>query len=68
MTELKAKNVSLISKIVAALVLLVGGVLKWTGVFKDCEISDLCKVGFCIMAYFGTIDANIALDKFTKKE
>ena len=68
MNELKAKNVSLISKIVAALVLLVGAVLKWLGIFQDCSIGDLCKVGFCIMAYFGTIDANIAIDKFTKKE
>lgn len=68
MSELKAKQVSLISKIVAGVVLVVGAVLKWLGVFQNCEISDLCKVGFCIMAYFGTIDANIAIDKFTKKE
>ena len=37
-TGLKAKTVSLLAKIVAGGILLVGAVLKWTGVFSNCEI------------------------------
>ena len=55
---LKAKTVSLL--------LLVGAVLKWTGVFTNCEISELCTVAGTFAALFVTIDANIALDKFKK--
>ena len=63
---LKAKTVSLFAKIVAGLILLVGAVLKWTGVFPNCEISELCTVAGTFAALFVTIDANIALDKFKK--
>lgn len=63
---LKAKTVSLLAKIVAGLILLVGAVLKWTGVFTNCEISELCTVAGTFAALFVTIDANIALDKFKK--
>ena len=63
---LKAKTVSLFAKIVAGLILLVGAVLKWTGVFINCEISELCTVAGTFAALFVTIDANIALDKFKK--
>ena len=62
----KAKTVSLFAKIVAGLILLVGAVLKWTGVFTNCEISELCTVAGTFAALFVTIDANIALDKFKK--
>lgn len=63
---LKAKTVSLFAKIVAGLILLVGAVLKWTGFFTNCEISELCTVAGTFAALFVTIDANIALDKFKK--
>ena len=63
---LKAKTVSLFAKIVAGLILLVGAVLKWTGVFPNCEISELCTVSGTFVALFTTIDVNIALDKFKK--
>ena len=63
---LKAKTVSLFAKIVAGSFLLVGAVLKWTGVFPNCEISELCTVSGTFVALFVTIDANIALDKFRK--
>lgn len=65
---LSAKKISLIAKIVAGLIVFLGAVLKWTGVFPNCEINELCTVGFTIMGLFGTVDLNIALDKFTKKE
>lgn len=68
MKEVKAKNVSLIAKIVAGAVVLVGAVLKWLGIFSDCNINELCTVGFTLMGLFGTVDLNIALDKFTKSK
>lgn len=63
---LKAKTVSLIAKIVSGGILLIGAVLKWTGVFPNCEISELCTVSGTFVALFTTIDVNIALDKFRK--
>ena len=63
---LKAKTVSLIAKIVSGGILLVGAVLKWIGVFPNCEISELCTVSGTFVALFTTIDVNIALDKFRK--
>ena len=63
---LKAKTVSLLAKIVAGGILLVGAVLKWTGVFPNCEISELCKVSGTLVALVSPIDVNIALDKFRK--
>ena len=63
---LKAKTVSLIAKIVSGGILLIGAVLKWIGVFPNCEISELCTVSGTFVALFTTIDVNIALDKFRK--
>ena len=56
----------MLAKIVAGGILLVGAVLKWTGVFPNCEISELCTVSGTFVALFTTIDVNIALDKFRK--
>ena len=64
---MKAKTASLIAKIVAAAVLLTGAVLKWLGIFTQCEISELCKVAGTLAALFITVDTNIALDKFSNK-
>ena len=66
-TKLKAKTVSLIGKIIGGAVILIGFVLKCLNLF-NCEVNDLIKIGFAEMAVFGTIDLNIALDKFLKKE
>lgn len=66
--EIKAKTVSLISKILAGVIVITGGILKWLGVFSNCEIQELCVVAFTLMGLFGTVDLNIALDKFTKKK
>ena len=63
---LKAKTISLIGKIVGGTIILVGFILKAFGIW-NCEVSDLIKIGFAEMAVFGTIDVNIALDKFIKK-
>ena len=65
---MKAKTVSLIAKITAGAILLTGAVLKWIGVFTNCEISELCKVAGTLAALFITVDTNIALDKFKKPQ
>ena len=65
--ELKAKKVSLVGKIIAGIILLVGFVLKCLHIF-DCEVDELIKVAFAILAICAPIDVNIALDKFSKKE
>ena len=64
--ELKAKTCSLIAKIVGAAVVLVGAVLKWLNIFSNCEINELCVVGFTIMGVFGTVDLNLLAEKFSR--
>ena len=64
--ELKAKTASLIAKIVGALVVLVGAVLKWLGIFQNCEINELCIVGFSVMGIFGSVDLNLLAEKFSR--
>ena len=63
---IKAKTISLIGKIIGGAILLIGLTLN---AFKIWEvpINDLIKVAFSELAVFGTIDINIALDKFIKK-
>lgn len=63
---LKAKTVSLIGKIIGGSIILIGFILKAFNIW-NVEVNDLIKVGFAEMAVFGTIDINIALDKFLKK-
>lgn len=65
---MKAKDASLFAKMTAGVVVIIGAVLKWLGIFSDCNINELCVVGFTLMGLFGTVDLNIALDKFLKKE
>lgn len=64
--ELKAKTVSLVAKIIGAAVVLVGAILKWVGIFQNCEINELCIVGFSVMGIFGTVDLNLLAEKFSR--
>lgn len=61
--DIKAKDASLVAKVTAGIIVFVGAVLKWTGVFKSCSIPELCTVGFTIMGLFGTVDVNLMLEK-----
>ena len=63
--ELKAKKVSLFGKIIAGIILLVGFVLKCLNIF-NCEVDELIKIAFAILAICAPIDINISLDKFLK--
>lgn len=64
--ELKAKKVSLFGKIIAGIILLVGFVLKCLNIF-NCEVDELIKIAFAILAICAPIDINISLDKFLKR-
>ena len=66
--ELKAKKVSLIIKIVAVVYLVVCSALKWTNVFPNATIYEICAVAGTIAAIFGDVSVNTALDKFKKTE
>ncbi len=66
--ELKAKKVSLIIKIVAVIFVIICSVLKWTGVFPNATIYEICVVAGTIAAIFGDVSVNMALDKFKKTE
>lgn len=68
MNELKAKKVSLIVKIVAVVFIIVCAVLKWLGIFQNCEIKEICFIGATVGAIFGDISINTALDKFKKAD
>jgi uncharacterized membrane protein len=64
--ELKAKNASLIAKIVAGVIVIGGAVLKWLHVF-DCSINEIATVAFTIAGLFGTVDINLMLEKIWGK-
>lgn len=63
----KAKTVSLIAKIIGAVVIITGFVLKWAGVLTGASSEEICACGFSVMGVFGTVDVNIMLEKFTYK-
>ena len=65
---MKAKTASLVAKITAGAILIIGAVLKWLGIFTNCEISELCMVAGTLAGLFITVDTNIALDKFRKPD
>ena len=65
--KLKAKDCSLFAKILAGIIVVAGSILKWTGIFPNCEVSELCMVSFTVMGLFGTVDINLMLEKFSKR-
>lgn len=66
--ELKAKQVSIIIKIVAVIFLVVCSVLMWLGIFLNATIPEICMVAGTIAAIFGDVSINTAIDKFKKTE
>lgn len=65
--DLKAKKVSVIIKIVAVIYLIVCSTLKWTGIFPNATIYEICVVAGTMAAIFGDISVNTAIDKFKKE-
>lgn len=66
--ELKAKQVSIVIKIVAVIFLVVCSVLMWLGIFPNATIPEICMVAGTIAAIFGDVSINTAIDKFKKTE
>lgn len=64
---LKAKDCSLWAKIIGAVIIVAGHILKWTAVIPEANSSEICACGLSVMAIFGTVDINILVDKFTKR-
>lgn len=65
--ELKAKDVSLWIKIFDVFFVVGMAVLKWTNVFNNCTIPEVCMIGGIIAGVFGDVSLNTAFDKFTKR-
>lgn len=64
--ELKAKTVSLWSKIIAIIIVIAGHTLKWLGILPNASSGEICACAFTVMGVCGTVDINILVDKFTK--
>lgn len=59
---MKAKDASLLGKIVGVLVILAGAVLKWLGVFQA-DIKEIVLVGCACTIPFLTVDLNLIFEK-----
>jgi hypothetical protein len=64
--ELKARDMSLVGKIIGVFVILIGSVLAWLGFLENAKIIDVVMVGFSIAGLFGTVDINLMLEKITR--
>ncbi len=64
---MKAKTASLLSKVVAGVVLIVGHFLMWYGKMPNANSHDIICCSITIMGVFGTIDLNLIFEKFTGK-
>lgn len=62
---MKAKTCSLIAKVAAAIIAIGGHLLMWFGIMPNARSSEILSLAAVIASLFVTVDANIALDKFT---
>ena len=65
---MKAKDLSLVSKIIAVLICVSAHVLMWMGKLPNASSYEICVCSFCVMGFFGTVDINLVIDKFTKRQ
>ena len=65
---MKARDCSLLSKIVAAIILIAGHALMWLGRLPNANSVQICACAFSVMGVFGTVDLNLVIDKFTQRE
>lgn len=65
---MKAKDCSLLSKILAVAVLIAGHVLMWLGKMPNANSMQICACAFSIMGVFGTVDINLVIDKFMQRQ
>lgn len=64
--KFKPKKLSLVTKIIACTLVVVCHFLMWLGIFKNATSGEICACGFTLLGIFGTVDINLALDKFAK--
>ena len=67
MNKIKAKDASLVAKILGGIIILAGHILMWLDILPNATSKDICACGGTIMLLFTTVDLNILCDKFTKK-
>jgi len=61
--ELKAKNVSLWSKILSASLIIVGTIAVGVGWLGKISVLDVVWASLAVAGIFGTIDINLMLEK-----
>lgn len=61
---MKARDASLVAKILAAVILVAGHALMWTGVLVNATSPQICGCCFSLLGIFGTVDINLMLEKF----
>lgn len=61
---MKAKDASLVAKIVASTILVVAHILMWVGILKGADSKSIFTCSLGILCIFGTIDINLMLEKF----
>ena len=65
---MKAKTFSIISKIITAVIILVGAILIWLDKFNG-EVGDVIKIGIAIYCVLdGTIATNMIVEKVTGRK
>ena len=62
---MSAKTASLISKIIAIVIILAGEVLKGFQIMPGLSSWEIIVVGVAVAMIFVTVDINILVDKFT---
>ena len=65
-SKFKPKKLSLVAKVIACTQVIVCHFLMWTGVLTNASSAEICACGFTILGIFGTVDINLALDKFSR--
>lgn len=64
--KFKPKKLSLVTKIIACTLVVVCHFLMWFGLLPNATSAEICACGFTLLGIFGTVDINLALDKFAK--
>lgn len=64
--KFKPKKLSLVTKIIACTLVIVCHFLMWFGLLPNATSAEICACGFTLLGIFGTVDVNLALDKFAK--
>ena len=64
---MKARDWSLVAKIIAMLVLIIAHFLLWVGKLPHATSYEIIICSLTILGIFGTIDLNLIIEKFTRR-